>query len=425
MITTHYHLQKKSGEILQVCKELFHAASGISDRKTRTIIKKLYRQQLLLQGDPDFLQKKKGKNDEFDEKIREMLAERKEKLLSLEKGTYEQFVKVISGKKQEDPGPSRKRVNPKGMKKEKYRTKKTKIAEEISLKQEPLGFNQLDLIQMEICRICLKTGDSLLPIFGKLKTMGSSPAELINYSLPIKIDKSDNLPKFICFSCLDEVERTCKLIDNCLESQNVMENCLNEKNLYKIQTSSETLRDYVAENSPETESEIPGDPIFEDHFDAEQDLESQTNFPTPSSGMRPKKCYLCDCDFKTTPEDHFKEYHKLVEQAQCQKCEYETEFPWFMNLHYQVSFLLDIYSISIIIFSIQVHEDNYKICAHCGRRFESHESANYQAHKTRCSNPEPKPKKIYNCQYCSSVFQCGSSFKNHVRSRHTLEVAKY
>jgi hypothetical protein len=60
---------------------------------------------------------------------------------------------------------------------------------------------------------------------------------------------------------------------------------------------------------------------------------------TSASTLKPAKCFLCDVDFgeDQTPEEHFKEKHNQIKMEKCAKCEFETEFPWYLNLHLQVS----------------------------------------------------------------------------------------
>jgi hypothetical protein len=87
-------------------------------------------------------------------------------------------------------------------------------------------------------------------------------------------------------------------------------------------------------------------PVQKHEYHDEEDLFRQFQKEQPQkrsraddyANVRPKKCYLCDCEFETTPEDHFKERHTLIEQTRCRLCDFETEFPWYLNLHMQVNY---------------------------------------------------------------------------------------
>jgi hypothetical protein len=63
----------------------------MGEGRTRGIFKKIYKAYLLTEGDPDLKKMTGGKLSQQEEKIHEMLKEKKEKLLQLEKGTYEEL----------------------------------------------------------------------------------------------------------------------------------------------------------------------------------------------------------------------------------------------------------------------------------------------------------------------------------------------
>lgn len=415
LITVSYFIQNLSGEKVPVCRDQFQAVTGLTDQKTKSIYRKIYKRELLLEGDTSHRKVGVGKNPEHADKIREMLATKKEKILSLEKGTYDQFVKAISGQKAKDEENLEfESVMIESLAEEKLprrrgRSKKKKDEEQEVQEEEIVeSYDRilLDLNELETCRICLQNYEHLIHLFKKLGSAENTAAELIDYCLAIKISPNDELPQKICPTCLDKVRKACELKNNYLESLKIMEKLVKEKSSYKFPRNSTVLEDYVAQNDPMEDPEMTvemleeflDDPIIEDHNQLE------TSQPQPSSESRPKKCYLCDCNFDTTAEDHFSTVHSLIQPMHCSKCEFETEFPWFLNLHYQV------------------HEEFFRLCPHCGRRFEPTEVDKFAAHKMRCKNRD-MPKKDYACEFCNALYRSSSHVRTHIRKVHTGEVS--
>lgn len=77
-----------------------------------------------------------------------------------------------------------------------------------------------------------------------------------------------------------------------------------------------------------------------------------------------------------------------------------------MNLHYQV------------------HEDDFKICPYCGKKFQM-ESSLFSTHKIRCLRKRDEVKIIYNCRYCEKEYKDPTSRRDHERIVHTDEVSSF
>jgi hypothetical protein len=74
----------------------------------------------------------------------------------------------------------------------------------------------------------------------------------------------------------------------------------------------------------------------EDEIDDDEDLPVPEP-PNPSKpNIRPVRCFLCDCDFESTPEMHFEIHHVPGQMMSCTKCEFQIDSPWYMNLHKQL-----------------------------------------------------------------------------------------
>jgi hypothetical protein len=134
-----------------------------------------------------------------------------------------------------------------------------------------------------------------------------------------------------------------------MDSLKIMKQCLDEKKILEIPENSKALQTYHNENFVEAPTSRDYTVIEEQQVSDEQHFEETPvtyQSTTPSGrarterkimshpGMRPLKCYLCDCDFETTPEEHFEAQHSLVQVMRCSRCEFETEFPWYLIIKF-------------------------------------------------------------------------------------------
>lgn len=111
---------------------------------------------------------------------------------------------------------------------------------------------------------------------------------------------------------------------------------------------------------------------------------------------RAEKCYLCDVIFTEDSDmEHFRTYHSEIKLTRCNYCMFETEFPFYLNLHYQL------------------HVDDFRLCRNCGRKFESREK--YHSHIRTCHRKRiPKEERTkYTCSYCPATYYTKSSFVSH------------
>jgi hypothetical protein len=384
LLTAYYYVPTESGQKLQVCSNMFQAVTLKPETSTRRIRDRLLKKELLtngnLPGETRVNRKRSNKS-----MLEEAIDARKEKVLSLKKGSISSVKSVFN-----EPEVV---INEIGMELpgfEDYHQmlKKSKMshAGPELLVQKARG--QLNLDEFECCRICLENKKDLVPIFKKAGKKKLKPVDLIQYCLPLKPEKHDGMPQNICSDCFEKVKVAYQLKINSLESLNVMRKMMKEKQTFQIPGNSEVLADYTErrDEHPELEEnlgilklkqEMPDPDEEYQEFDETQysmekeepelDLEpeqseisqEQPGIPQEQqkdskkpensrkvfsdASMVPRKCYLCNEKFKTTPEEHFSMVHQLIESSRCCKCCFESEFPWFMNLHYQV------------------HEDDYKI----------------------------------------------------------------
>jgi hypothetical protein len=132
------------------------------------------------------------------------------------------------------------------------------------------------------------------------------------------------------------------------DASEVIKKSLTERKNHEIEDSDEKpVVDYMKqiEQSPEE--------VFEQEFDESAIIEVETE-STPANkketpkkteiygDLRPTRCHLCipNLEFEEDQmriRQHFEAEHGEIKLTKCQKCEFETEFPWFMNLHYHVS----------------------------------------------------------------------------------------
>lgn len=221
--------------------------------------------------------------------------------------------------------------------------------------------NFLNLPSFEVCRVCLSNKKSTIPLFRKPKNMKSKPADLLEYCLSISIDEEDNLPQKICKKCYENVKTACKVKFEWTKSSKIMEDCLEECDSYNVGETviNDVLNCYtdignenskkrkfeeetaqynytlidpmeIKEEKIDMEPEIEGVCESNDESDENSDDEisdQQTFEETPQqkskaeeyAGLRPRMCFLCNTDFKTTAEDHFQNAHPLVKFERCTK----------------------------------------------------------------------------------------------------------
>lgn len=79
------------------------------------------------------------------------------------------------------------------------------------------------------------------------------------------------------------------------------------------------------------------------------------------------------------------------------RCTFEIDYPWHMNLHYQV------------------HLDDFRLCPHCGVQFKLDPDP-FQTHKQKCKGKKPAPLRTFICDYCAMVYHKKGRFVHHIRN---------
>ncbi|XP_055375060.1 putative uncharacterized protein DDB_G0271606 isoform X2 [Condylostylus longicornis] len=82
----------------------------------------------------------------------------------------------------------------------------------------------------DLCRLCTTSSGSRINIFseeGRKKNM----SQKISECLPVVVDEKDNLPKIICETCIAQVESISEFRTVCLNSQAMLEGCINTATL--------------------------------------------------------------------------------------------------------------------------------------------------------------------------------------------------
>lgn len=435
MVTVTYFIPKISGEELQVCRQMFETVSAKPASHVSNAVNRISKREIL---NGTLLQAGKRK-------ILDNITSKQEKLLALEKGSLNSFVKAIAGKDMVEIEDTEELNSGQELlyniiedtRTTSYKKKRINLIVE----EEEVPVNYLNLTNFETCRICLENRESLVNIFRNAEENQQTVADLVEFCLPIQVKPGDGFPQKICKDCVKQVQVACYLKKNCLDSLKIMESIAGEKSLFKIPGNSEALdvcefsnfvanertrvvvtededfmvEEYLIEDETPAENEVlmeieaTADQVVEEEVEEEstekeRSLKLHAVIADPS--MRPRKCYLCDVDFEITPEDHFSSAHPLIDYSlRCTKCEFDTDFPWFLNLHYQV------------------HEDVFNLCPFCGKRFELYEWAKFSKHKNNC-NPVTKERrqKILECEVCGAHFRDQSAFRDHYRKKHTKEV---
>jgi hypothetical protein len=255
---------------------------------------------------------------------------------------------------------------------------------------------------MEICRICLFNDGTLVSLLKNEKKFGITRAEMMDICLSVEIQEDDDLPTKICRNCLTDLKIAYRLKSKFLESQELMQISLDDVETYRIPESKieADFSDDLGKLEPQIEHEIHESIDDEIRVARKGPKRTGARFIDPTT-CRPIKCYLCDCDFETTAEEHFKEKHKLVEPGRCQKCQFESEFPYYLNLH------------------LQIHADDYRICPHCGNKYYTQPS--YQSHLNHCKG-RVKVRERLHCRFCSATYWNPHILREHERI-HTNEVS--
>jgi hypothetical protein len=98
LVTNSYFVPKESGKEVQVCNPMFLAVTGLSWTRVKRIYRGSYKKEFLLKGKDTELDKSK----ETSRKIQKILAAKKEKLLALNQGDYDDFVKAFAGQQEDE-----------------------------------------------------------------------------------------------------------------------------------------------------------------------------------------------------------------------------------------------------------------------------------------------------------------------------------
>lgn len=240
------------------------------------------------------------------------------------------------------------------------------------------------------------------------------------------------MPDKICEFCLEKVKIACSLKASWIESERVVASTIEMCKSYQdIENSNAETIISDLYSQEKLLNELPIGDIFEiDENDLIEELEeTEYNEMEPntkiiklqSSGkireskgrwdsidpseITAVKCYLCDnFNFEVTMEEHFEKCHNDFEMKQCTFCDFRTEYPFYMNLHYQV------------------HADDFRICAFCNQKIPR---TQFFSHKRSCmpmALRKPKVHTRYKCRYCEKTYST-SSFRNTHEKIHTKEVS--
>lgn len=226
---------------------------------------------------------------------------------------------------------------------------------------------------------------------------------------------NDGLPQFICHDCVQRVQIAHKLKSDSLATEKLLENytqtCKSraekiQENLNKMQPDSKNeisdefdgIGDFDMDTFYKTEDDV------EEEEDLDQLMDSKTAEETQSKvcSKLPTRCYLCDITFDSinSPKLHFEISHNQVGKFQCkyEKCEFEIDNLYYLNLHYQV------------------HADDIRLCPFCGKSFTPQ---SYPNHRGYCENDDSG--RVLCCRYCPRKFAQGYKLKVHEMS-HTGQV---
>lgn len=109
----------------------------------------------------------------------------------------------------------------------------------------------------------------------------------------------DNLPQKICESCLDRVKIACKLKSECLESQEIIESCVEDTKYFEATENS--FDPHVLLHADYDDIQNEEDIVFneENKFSDDEAFRAAIKEPPQQrsradayTNMRPKKCFL-------------------------------------------------------------------------------------------------------------------------------------
>jgi hypothetical protein len=212
----------------------------------------------------------------------------------------------------------------------------------------------------------------------------------------LQIEKTENLPNNICQNCVQRLENSISLKADFLESSKVFEEYLVVPGTQKPSELEDTGENL--ENFDESTNDEKQNFEFMEPLDIKEETVELPLIVSPEKQekkmMRPTRCFLCDCEFDSTPEIHFELNHKEIRKMNCQSCDFETHYPWFMNLH------------------LEIHKTSEKLCENCGKSIKSTSFSSHVAHCTR--NKEGMKRFI--CKYCQKAYHKNYLLKVHERS---------
>lgn len=189
---------RKNGDEVPVCRDMFFSVTGLGRSRVKTIVEKIYKARLLQNGDPDDNNTNKTSRKKAETKKRESLVnclvkEKKEKLLRLEKGTYDVFANAINRRNPEENCEENLEEWI-----ESTETHDQSCEEDLEyMEVERLDDEEFDvdfvsrvnlnLEVFEVCRICLQNEVKLLPLFDCLESEEKSFAEMVELGMSLKV----------------------------------------------------------------------------------------------------------------------------------------------------------------------------------------------------------------------------------------------
>lgn len=360
-ISMIYTLENRNGKKINVCKSMFTAVTGFSRERIVNVAK---------QSNSGQIKEKRGgdrRSTVFVDKRIIKLVQQTEKELEKEKQDFTN----------EDNIPLAQIVKEKMSKKERKRKKQEyqEVVPEHVLIQTDLIEPKSEIFGLELfdlCRICLQNESELVYLF-EFCTEDQTNADLVQFCLPLKVrflapdskflfllisknhfqlNPDDGLPQNICKTCLERVQISCKLKSDYEASAKIMDNYLKQAKVEPAETmtfEAETLdstvkveENFVSLNKEQ--EELPENEPIDQQIESEEEEEWKDQemevpeFQDSTPKIRPIRCYLCDCEFDSTPEIHFEISHNKHsgQIMSCTKCEFQIDSYWYLNLHYQV-----------------------------------------------------------------------------------------
>lgn len=209
VMTVAYKIPKLGAEELFVCRSMFFAVTGMLEKRIKGVTEKLFKKYLMEHGESGMFDTgRKRESVEKKEKFKQLLSEKTERILSLEKGSFEVFSKVVIGTtskeaadKSMDQSKSAKRPRTIPEKSKKKYKSKSKSDDESFDYDENLSFdlpdsisdsenvkrNLLELDSLEVCRVCLQNKGRLKAIFGKGKSKMKRVPEMIEFCFAVQV----------------------------------------------------------------------------------------------------------------------------------------------------------------------------------------------------------------------------------------------